>query len=522
MLRARGFCAIIELNQRKLFMRNLFRSVPKRKTIPFFAGLALALLTLVGGVGFSVHKVSAADYSGNAIMYGGFSSASGFIQQIKNNDSGRHSDLAAVYANYGLTSADYNKFVTYSLPGTDYRDGHITVQNNGQEMTVATGVKSIGRQLGPQGSGAFSQVINGVTYYGNSNDKAFAAGISSLPVQVFFSAQGIMQFAVIKDCGNPTHGTSVVPSAECRALNMTKSSTQANTYSFSANVTQNENLFTKFVYNFGDGTSQTTTNPSTVVSHTYKTAGNFQVSVTPYVKLPGNPERPISVGPCVHTISIVMPYQSCVNLVPAIVDKSKYIYKVTVNLKYGNGSTPTKAAITFGDGQTATLTSLASNTSYVTTHTYPNDNRTYNLAASVSFTSNGTTVTAPTCTAMIPPNAQPPVSTCKPGIPVGDVRCNPCPTNPSVPATDTQNCQTPPPSLPNTGAGNTIAIFAAVVIAGFLVYRTVLYRRHKAAFVAAQMGTSPLPLGDPLSDTPLTGTPLASKLPKSFRRKRQF
>jgi hypothetical protein len=67
-----------------------------------------------------------------------------------------------------------------------------------------------------------------------------------------------------------------------------------------------------------------------------------------------------------------------------------------------------------------------------------------------------------------------------------------------------------------------IALFAVVAIASFLVYRHILFRKHKAAFLAAERGTSPLPLGNPLSDQPLAGTPLAPPQKRSFRRKRQF
>src|SRR5690606_15876627 len=108
---------------------------------------------------------------------------------------------------------------------------------------------------------------------------------------------------------------------------------------------------------------------------------------------------------------------------------------------------------------------------------------------------------------------------CKPGIPVGDPLCTPCPYDPSLP-NEPGKCV--PPELPKTGAGNTIAIFSAVVIGGFLAYRHLLFRRHRAAFEAAQKGTSPLPLGDPLSERPLDGTPLETQVHRSLRRRRHF
>ena len=83
------------------------------------------------------------------------------------------------------------------------------------------------------------------------------------------------------------------------------------------------------------------------------------------------------------------------------------------------------------------------------------------------------------------------------------------------------------PELPNTGAGNIIAVGGVALVAGFLFYRRRNFLRHKLAFRQAQQGTSVLPLADPLSpDDPLADTPLAPQpeqpVRSTLRRRRQF
>ena len=504
-------------------MRNLFvRSLFTKTKFSFAAGLVVAACGLAAISSVAVQRVSAADCDSNAIIYCGVTSPSNFISKVQANDSGNgHHDLQAVYAHQfasgqALSSSMYSDFAAHAVAGTAYKDGRIVV--NGQ--TVATGTSSIGREASFQGSNYQTYAVNGTNYYGNVNAQAFAT--DGLPVYVLFNSQGTMQFAVLKTCGNPVFGTVVHSSASCNTLQKTAVAGQLNTYNFTASATATGNAsIVRYVYNFGDGSAPVTmTNGSQAVRHTYTKAGTFAASVTVYANLPGHPNTALPIiGMCMKTVTVVLPVYNCVALTPTELDKSKFVFRFLVTATATNGATFKSTTYTLGDGNAKSVNASGLTTTLDYTYAKPG---TYNVSAQLYFTVNGQTVAAKyQCTASVSPT-QPPASTCKPGIPVGDVRCNPCLTNPAVPATDTQDCTAPPAVLPNTGAGNTIAIFAAVVVGGFLVYRQWLFRKHKAAFLAAQFGTSPLPLGDPLNDeAPLTETPLAPKR-KSFRRPRQF
>lgn len=500
----------------------MFRITPisTPRKFPFVAGLVVALTLLTGGAGLAVHKASAGDCDSNAIIHCGFSSPKSFISDIHNGDEVGHRDLAAIYAHQFasgqyLSSSMYDDFAAHAVSGTAYKNNTIVVDGK----VVARNVSSIGRLASYQGSSPQSYSAGGHTYYGNTNSKAFAS--DGLPVYVLFDAQGTMQFAVLKSCGNPEFGTAVKTSASCNSLTKTPVSGQLNTYTFTAsgNVSGNATI-TKYVYNFGDGSSTvTTTNGSTPVKHTYTKAGTFTASVTEYASVPGNDNLKLPViSMCTKQVVVTIPFYLCSALTGAILDKSKFMYSFTATASYGNGATFTSADFTFGDGQAQNGVKPSTPKTVTVSHTYTKAG-TYNIAALLHFTVNGKSVVAAhTCTARVTPTT-PPTPTCKPGVPVGSPECSPPCTEGSSTPPESPECA--PPVLPNTGAGNVIAIFAAVVVAAFLVYRQLLFRRHKAAFYAAQQGTSVLPLGDPLSETPLAGTPLAAKR-RSFRRKRPF
>jgi uncharacterized repeat protein (TIGR01451 family) len=196
-------------------------------------------------------------------------------------------------------------------------------------------------------------------------------------------------------------------------------------------------------------------------------------------------------------------------------------YTFVATGSFGEGVSLVNGDFDFGDGKTQN--GVAANGSTVTaTHTYAASG-TYSAVATLRFTSDGKAYTAPGCRASVKPEV-PPTPECKPGIPVGDIRCNPCEYDASIPKDDPR-CVAPAATLPNTGAGNIIALASAALVGGFLWYRHILFRRHKRAYLAADFGTSPLPLAEPLeSPDPLAATPLAPQ-PRgrfSMRRRRQY
>ncbi|HSX42864.1 MAG TPA: PKD domain-containing protein [Candidatus Saccharimonadales bacterium] len=489
------------------------------KKLSFVAGLAVAVVGILGSAAFTANKAGATgvDCDNNSIIKCGYTTPSNFISKVKANSSGNgHNDLQAVYNYYGLSAADYNNFAAHALPGKAMRNGDI-VLNDGTK--VATGGKSIGRIASYHGTGYFTQPINGVNYYGNVVDKTFSSGVQSIPVYILFDSTGTMKFAVMTSCGNPSFGTVVKTSAACSVLNSAPVRGQPNTYDFTAAAAHTGNATIKtYVYDFGDGSPTiTTTDGSKPVRHAYSKMGNWTASVTVYASVPGNSNMKLpSVSMCTKKITVEMP--ACVQLVGAILDKHKMEYTFTVTAKPGTGATFTGADFDFGDGLTQTGVKPASATTATVTHSYAEAGH-YDAGAILHFNMNGADVTAPTCKALVTPETVTPE--CKPGVPVGSAECTPCQYDSSLPS-DSPKCVPPTSELPNTGAGNTIAIFAVVMIGGFLVYRQLLFKKHRAAFAAAEQGTSPLPLGDPLNqEAPLAGTPLQAKS-KSLRRRRLF
>jgi len=452
------------------FARHLYTT----KTKIYLAAGVLLLTLSAGLLGVNSSKVHAQDCDNNAIIHCGFQSASQFIQDVQNNsDDLGHHDLHNLYANYGLVPADYTRFVSSARLGTAYKDGRVVVDG----QTVATNSSSIGRLASFQGSGYFTKAIYGVgTYYGNTNQQAFHS--DSIPVMVMFNNRGVMQFAVLTSCGNPLTGTPVTPAYSCNAIHKTPVPNTPNTYSFTASGSASGNAsITHYTYNFGDGSAPVVTdNGATAVVHTYTKPGNYKATVTITVSLPGNQTVTATSLPCSTPVSVVAPFYSCVQLTGAFIDKNKFSYSFNATASYGNGATFKSADFNFGDKQVVNgVTPVGTTVS--TTHTYGSAGN-YTITATLHFNANGVAKNV-TCTASVTPT-QPPTPECKPGVPEGSALCTPCQYNSQLPSNSSQ-CVAPTTSLPNTGAGDVIAIFGAVVVAGFLIFRQFVYRKHRMA-----------------------------------------
>jgi hypothetical protein len=683
--------------------------------LAFGLGLMIAAAGVAVSLAFSTQKVLAfsGDCSSNAIIYCGADGSSAFISKVKDGNSGNgHHDLATVYAHYGLEPGDYDRFVRSARAGTLYRDGRLVV--DGRTVTQAN-TNTIGRNASAQGSGYFTQNINGTNYYGNSSGATFASGTDSISAMVLFNAKGAVQFAVLTSCGNPIGNTPINPNESCDLLSANAVAGKLNTYSFTTSASAgNGAAIDHVVYNFGDGTTATTSALSTPYEHHYTKAGTVKASVTVYVKLPGAQTITVTSAKCQKTLTIVAPIIDCQQLIGTVDPRNPYGYTFRAKVNYSNGATFNNVTYHFGDGQTAVshtdgvgvnnnftkggnftatavftanlpnggtasdgtgcifiaktpipvygcttmnvpvvspsnphtysfttaakassganvikyvydfgdksttnVTSTASNgaishtygaekaytakvTVYFERHgditvtatslscqqtfgvvipicvnlkgTFINGSNvnvqyiatyspttgpkpvsadftfgdgkfqngvkanttsptftvnhnyavqgTYDASAVLYFTVTGKPYTAATCKAVMTPTA-PPAPSCKPGTPTSSEACTPCQYDNSIP-TDSAQCM-PVPNLPNTGAGNVVAISAGVAVFAFMVYRQFLFRQHKAAFVAAELGTSALPLGQPLdADAPLAGTPLAYKVRKTFRRNRPY
>ena len=429
------------------------------KTLTFVTGLAVAVGLVTGIAIFGVNRTTAASCTSNDIMKCGFTTPSDFIAKVKANDNGVNgtADLQAIYAHYGLSSADYGNFAAHAVQGEAMRDGRIVVNSK----VVGTGGMSIGRLESFQGSNPFSVSIAGHMYFGNVNSQAFAAGVNEIPVYVLLDSNGGFKFAVMPACGNPEFPESkpapqVKATAVCQVLNKTADPTQANTFDFTAAAVKTGSAqITKFVYDFGDGSPTVTeTDGSTPVPHTYTKSGTFTASVTVFANLPGQPNAQLpAVVMCTKQVTVaitppptpqvVVPTCKLLTATPSLDNKMAFSFLVTA---VPNGSTFTSADFNFGDGNTQnSVTPNGDGVTASATHTYSAAG-TFTASAVLHFTDpNGRPVTAPQCTAVPSPIAPPP-----------------------PPA---------PEALPNTGAGDTIGIFLGTVSAGTLGYRMLVRRR---------------------------------------------
>ncbi|HPR09110.1 MAG TPA: PKD domain-containing protein [Candidatus Saccharibacteria bacterium] len=497
-------------------MRNLAMRLAPKKVLSL-AGLLLFALTAIGTATF-VPKVYAGECDNNAVFYCGFTSRSEFISSVRNNQDGLgHRDLQSLYGYFGLGSDSYDRFASTARDGTVYRDGRVVVDG----QTVMTNAQTLGRQN-------FNSTpinIGGGTYYLGVPANRWSPGVSSFGVKVLFDGNGTPQFVVMPVCGNPVTGDKVSSGATCKGLVMSDVAGKPLQKTFTTNASaMGLASVTKVVYDFGDGTTQEAANPLTPITHTYAKPGEYTAKVTVYASAPGGTTITATSAACTKKVSIPVPVASCVALTGAILNKDEMSYSFTATAKFGDGVVFESADFDFGDGKTATGVK-PSGTTVTTTHKYDKESN-YTAIAVLKFSIYGAPKTAEACRAIVQPKL-PPVSECKPGIPVGDSRCTPCPYDATLPANDPRCSAPPTPTtvLPNTGAGNIVAVGAVALVGGFLLYRHLLFRKHKAAFLAADNDTSPLPLAQPLeSSKPLAGTPLAAKA-KSRRlglRRRQF
>jgi uncharacterized repeat protein (TIGR01451 family) len=237
-----------------------------------------------------------------------------------------------------------------------------------------------------------------------------------------------------------------------------------------------------------------------------------------------NPETPTKDDDCDPAdVTVPKPILECSRLTGPLLSGQTMGFRFTAESKTANGAVLKRALFVFGDGESRSVNATTGSSTISTDYIYPKEGK-YSAFATLYFDVFGTEKAASfNCYAKVEPS-KPAVPECKPGIPVGDIRCNPCEYDASIPKDDPR-CVAPAATLPNTGAGNIIALASAALVGGFLWYRHILFRRHKRAYLAADFGTSPLPLAEPLeSPDPLAATPLAPQ-PRgrfSMRRRRQY
>lgn len=267
-------------------MKNIFSKL--KKTNKVFAATAAGLVVIAAaviGLGVKTAPITAETCSSNDIVKCGASSPASFISKVKSNAPG---DLDNIYAKYNLPKSQYDEFKNYAKKGKiNPNNGNITVSGK----TVGYDGLSLGRNS--KGSISKAVKIDGKTYY-QSHIKDLTKYFND--AMVLFDSKGNVQTVIMNLCGNPIKVTPNNPKYACKMLNVSEGKDNL-TFNFSSKVdASNGAKVTKVVYDFGDGTKQTETSPSKVVSHSYAKAGTYNATVTAYVKTTfGRGEFPITV-----------------------------------------------------------------------------------------------------------------------------------------------------------------------------------------------------------------------------------
>ena len=168
--------------------------------------------------------------------------------------------------------------------GTVYRDGRIVVDGR----VVGTAARTFQAKAGTLQHSPEGMVnYGGTMYYQYPISHSFVNRngtvlVESEEIFAWFDNNGKFVAGVIKSCGNPiwTYNPTpppAKPSLTCDALQKTEVS--RDTFKFSTKATAKDGAsVTSYTYNFGDGTTQTTT--SSEIQHTYAKPGNYKVTVT--------------------------------------------------------------------------------------------------------------------------------------------------------------------------------------------------------------------------------------------------
>jgi hypothetical protein len=157
------------------------------------------------------------------------------------------------------------------------------------------------------------------------------------------------------------------------------------------------------------------------------------------------------------------PALACVSLDKVTSDNRTYTFTTKAS---ASNTTIVSYTFTYSDGTTKTVS-----TSDITAqdmHTFAGDNQHYTVSVAVN-SKDLQNVTSANCQVSL---TTPGPKECKPGVPLGSPMCTPCQYNTNLPS-NSPECTppvTPPtqPTLPNTGAGDTIGLVSAVVVAAGL------------------------------------------------------
>lgn len=321
-----------------------------RKSILTAIGIfsALAMVAVMSAVQPNVNALNGSSAlrscSEDAIIRCGTLSTDELLSKYDKNANG---DIAAIFNHYGIARSDIAGSTSEVKLGRVYNDGRVVVDGK----TMATDAYSVART---RMSGTARTVgIGGKTYYEGPNMGIFVNRPEGYEVYVMFK-NGRFHRAVMASCGNPLVGNPVAPPPApkpapapapkpaptpapvaptqttrpadkvvryaCDKIFVNKIS--RNEYTFSVDVTVENAQVVSYIYNYGDGTTETVNYQT--VRHTYANPGIYIVTVTMNVLANGKNESvtgatcqvPVSVEaqPVVPVAAIVPQPEMC--LVP--------------------------------------------------------------------------------------------------------------------------------------------------------------------------------------------------------------
>ena len=239
-------------------------------------GIAISLgIAIIGGVWLASPSKAAKCSDFNVVACGTHN-----IYSVR--EAYNRANVRSIYNHVGVTDNMVGNIAPKT--GTVYRDGRIVV--DGRVVGTATRTfqaKAGTLQHSPEGMVNYG----GTMYYQYPISHSFVNRngtvlVESEEIFAWFDNNGKFVAGVIKSCGNPiwTYNPTpppAKPSLTCDALQKTEVS--RDTFKFSTKATAKDGAsVTSYTYDFGDGTTQTTT--SSEIQHTYAKPGNYKVTVT--------------------------------------------------------------------------------------------------------------------------------------------------------------------------------------------------------------------------------------------------
>jgi LPXTG-motif cell wall-anchored protein len=285
------------------------------------AGAMFGFLVTTGLMNASNSVFAASrDCSTNSIAKCGALSVGELQQKYNQNQPG---DLDNIYAHYGISAADMGN-ASLIKEGMTYKDGRVVVDGK----TVATNSASLGRN---KKSHDYAVTIDGKTYWEAKSQDVYRG--NSIEAYVFLNADGTFKAAVLKDCGNPVKATPTpkpeqpkpeqpkpeqpkpkpTPAYTCESLTAIKIDRTNYRFDAEASASNGANV-TKYRYDFGDGTTEETTEAT--VTHEYTEADDYTATVTALVDVNGKSETSTNDDCAVEVTVEEAPVEECKPGVP--------------------------------------------------------------------------------------------------------------------------------------------------------------------------------------------------------------